>query len=259
MKKYGEDQGGNLAALVTYYGFLSLFPLLLVALTVLGYVLHANPGLQHDLVNSVLRDFPIIGSQISENVQSLHGSLPALALGLVATLYGGLGVARAAQDAMNRIWGVPRAERPAFVPRLLRSLEMVGLIGVGAIATTGLSAIASSTAALGPAGRVLLIAGATASNVGLFLVLFNVSTVAETTWRMHVPGAIVAGVLWEVLQSFGGLYVAHSLRGMTQTYGFFAIVIGLLAWIYLEAQVVLLSAEINVVHHRHLWPRSLAG
>ena len=121
VKKYGDDNGGNLAALLADDGFLSLFPLLLVALTVLGYVLHGHPGLQHDVVNSALADFPVIGSQIAHNVSSLHGTLLALVVGLLGTLWGGLGVANAAESALNRVWDVPVAEQPGFVPRVTRA------------------------------------------------------------------------------------------------------------------------------------------
>ena len=129
VKKFGDDQGGNLCALITYYGFMSLFPLLLVLVTVLGFVLQGNPGLRHDILNSAVTDFPVIGDQIKHSVGSVRGSGVGLAVGIVFTFYGGLGVANAAQDAMNRIWEVPMRARPGFVPRVLRSLALIGTIG----------------------------------------------------------------------------------------------------------------------------------
>jgi len=125
-KKFGDDEGGNLCALLTYYGFVSLFPLLLVFFSVLGFVLEGNPSLQHQLRDSALSNLPIIGDQIASNVTSVQGSGLALVVGLLGALWGGLGIANAAQDAMNRVWGVDRPHRPGFVPRVLRSLGLVG-------------------------------------------------------------------------------------------------------------------------------------
>src|SRR4051812_2321360 len=126
VKKFGDDQGGNLAAMLTYYTFLSLFPLLLVLFTILGFVLHGHPGLQDDVRTSALSQFPIIGDQIGRNVTSVRGSGAGLAVGLLGTLWGGMGVANAAQDALNRVWEVPVKQRPPFVKRLLRSAAMLG-------------------------------------------------------------------------------------------------------------------------------------
>ena len=255
-KKYGDDQGGNLAALITYYGFLSLFPLLLVLITVLGYVLQGNTSLQHRILNSALADFPIVGDQIKKNVHSFRGSGLALVLGLLLALYGGLGVANAAQNAMNRIWEVPMHQRPGFLPRIARSLALIGTIGVGVLATLVVNAIASASVYAWL--RMLAIVVALIFDVGLFLLAFHVLTARDVPWRTHLPGAIVAAVGYEVFQLIGGWYVAHTLRGTSQSYGLFAFVLGLLAWIYLQTQVVLLAAEVNVVRLERLCPRSLA-
>ncbi len=257
VKKYGDDGAGRLAALLAYYGFLSLFPLLLVAVTVLGFVLHGHPGLQHHVVNSALADFPVLGSQIAGNVSSLHGSVFGLVVGLLGTLWGGLGIANAAQYAMNRVWAVPDGERPGFVPRLLRSLGLIATIGLGVLATTVLATAGGAVTAFGILGTVLVEIAVTALQVALFVVAFRMLTTAGIGWRQHLPGAIPAGIVFQVLDTFGGLYIEHGVRGMSQTYGMFAIVIGLLTWIYLLAQVVLYAAEINVVRARRLWPRSL--
>ena len=121
-KKFGEDEGGNLCAMLTYYGFLSLFPLLLVFFTVLGFVLEGSPSLQKELTDSALANFPIIGDQIASNVTTVQGNGVALVVGILGTLWGGLGIANSGQDAMNRVWGVPRTKRPGFVPRIVGTL-----------------------------------------------------------------------------------------------------------------------------------------
>jgi uncharacterized BrkB/YihY/UPF0761 family membrane protein len=147
--KFADDQGSYLAALIAYYAFLSLFPLLLLLVTVLGYVLHGNPGLQRDLVGSALSEFPIIGTQIANNVTSLHGSGLGLAVGIIGTVYGGLGVAQAGQNAFNEVWSVPRNERPNPFRSRLRSLLLLVVLGAGALATTTLSALGASSRSFG--------------------------------------------------------------------------------------------------------------
>jgi membrane protein len=258
LKKFGDDQGGNLAALLTYYGFLSLFPLLLVLFTVLGFVLHGHPGLEHDIRTSALKDFPIIGNQISRNVTSVRGSGVALVIGILGTLWGGMGVANAAQDALNRVWEVPMKARPRFITRVARSAAMLGTLGLGIVVSTVLSGIGGGSGNLGAGLRIAAIAVSILVNVGLFVVAFRVLTAPDIAWRDLVPGALFAAVAWEVLQALGGFYVSHALKGMSQTYGMFAIVLGLLAWIYLQARVVVLAAEVNVVRAKRLWPRSIA-
>jgi len=258
VKKFGDDQGGNLCALITYYGFMSLFPLLLVLFTVLGFVLQGHPVLRNDILNSAVTDFPVIGNQIRSNVGSVRGNGVGLAVGLVFTFYGGLGLANAAQDAMNRIWEVPMRARPGFVPRILRSLALVGTIGLGIIVTTVLSGIGGGSGSLGGWVRIGAVVVAFALNVGLFGMAFRVLTARDLGWADVWPGAVIAAIGWEVLQAIGGAFVSHQLKGMTETYGVFATVIGLLLWIFLQARVVLYAAEVNVVRSRRLWPRSMA-
>jgi len=255
-KKFGEDEGGNLCALLTYYGFVSLFPLLLVFFSVLGFVLEGNPSLQHQLRDSALSNLPIIGDQIASNVTSVQGSGLALVVGLLGALWGGLGIANAAQDAMNRVWGVDRPHRPGFVPRVLRSLGLVGTLGAAVIATAVLSAAAgyvSGNLAL----RAVALVVSIAANVAVFLLAFKLLTARDLAIGTLLPGALVAAVGFEVLQVVSGAYVGHALKGMSATYGMFAIVLGALAWIFLQARVVVYAAEVNVVRHDRLWPRAL--
>jgi YihY family inner membrane protein len=257
VKKFGDDQAGNLAALIAYYGFFSLFPLLLVLVTVLGFVLSGNASLQHDILNSTFSQFPIIGDQLKTNVHSLNGSGVALVIGVVGTLYGGLGVCNAAQNAFNRVWHVPMTERPGFLPRTLRSLLLLLVVGGGIIATTVVSGFGSGKGTFGVGLRVAAVVVALAANFGLFVLAFRVLTVRDVAVRDLIPGAVIAAVAWQVLQMLGGYYVTHTLQNASQVYGFFGIVIGLLAWIYLQAQVVLYAAEVNVVRAHKLYPRAM--
>ena len=256
VKKFGDDEAGNLAALVAYYGFFSLFPLLLLLVTVLGFLLKGSPHLQQRVLSSTLAQFPVIGDQLRTNVHSLKASGIGVVVGVLGLAWGGMGALQAMQTAMNDVWNVPRRDRATFVKAKLRALLMLAVLGVGTIATTVLAAIGSAGMHTWPV-RVAGIALSLIVDFGLFLLSFQVLTEADTRWRDHIPGAAVASVGWAVLQLIGGYYVGHQLQGASQTYGLFAVVIGLLSWMYLQAQLTMLAAEVNVVRARKLWPRAL--
>lgn len=256
-KKYSDDAGGKLAAQLTYSGFLSLFPLLLVLTTVLGYVLAGRPDLQQRLVDSAVVQFPIIGDQLASNVGSLRGNGVALVIGLVTALWGGLGVANAAQDVLARVWMVPKRVRPGFLPRLGRAITVLAVLFGGLVSTAALTSVGSQLPHVGVASKVAVIALSAAVNVGWFALAFKVLMAVPVRWREIWPGAVLAAVGWQVLLLAGGLLVNRSLRGATQSYGFFGIVLGLLAWIALLANLLVLAAEVNAVRHHRLWPRSL--
>ena len=255
MKKFGDDQAGNLAALIAYYGFLSLFPLMLVLVTLLGMLLRNNPELQDTIRTSALANFPVIGEEISKNVHSLRGSGLALGIGLALALWAGLGVMKVLQTAMNAVWNVPYRDRPSFWLSLLRAMLLLLVLGVITVA----SAAAGSVGA-GSDSWLLGIAGIAISvvlNLVLFLLAFRILTTEDVAWGDVFPGALIAALAWTALQAVGGYIVSHQLQGASDTYGTFAMVIGLLAWIYLGAQITLFSAEVNVVRKRRLWPRAI--
>jgi YihY family inner membrane protein len=255
MKKFGDDQAGNLAALIAYYGFLSLFPLMMVLVTLLGLLLRNNPELQDTIRTSALANFPVLGGQISDNVDSLPGSGLALGIGLALALWAGLGVMKVLQTAMNAVWNVPYRARPNFWVSLLRAIIMLLVLGVITIASAAAGSVGGGSdnwllAIFGIAMSVVL-------NLVLFLLAFRILTSEDVTWADVFPGALIAAVAWTTLQATGGFIVSHRLQGASDTYGAFAIVIGLLAWIYLGAQVTLFAAEANVVRKRRLWPRAI--
>ncbi len=258
VKKFGDDQGGNLAALVAYYAFFSLFPLLLVLVTILSYVLQGDPSAQESIKNSVLAQFPIIGPQISSNVHEIHGHVVALVLGLATSLLAGLGVTSAAQNAMDRIWAVPFKDRPNFLRSRLRGLALLMSLGVMFLLATLASGLVSGGLG-GPLAKVGGILVSLLLNVGLFLAAFRFMTVPSVKTRDLRVGVLVAAIAWTILQVIGGLYIGHVFKHSTSTYGFFGIVIALLVWLHLGAQITLYAAEVNVVLARRLWPRSLMG
>jgi membrane protein len=255
-QKYADDQGGYLAATISYYGFFSVFPLLLVLTTVLGFVLGAHHHLYQSIVDSTLAQFPVIGHDL--RVNALHGSALALALGLGASVWAGMGAFLAAQNAMNHLWGVPHTRRPDFIRARGRAFLLLVVLGGGVLGTTILAGFAGVGAGYGSGWKVGSIALSTVLNFGLFWLAFRVLTAKDVSWRQLRGGAVGAAILYECLQTSGGYYVGHVIKGAGNAYGTFALVIGLLSWIYLAAHITLLAAEANVVASRRLWPRSFS-
>jgi YihY family inner membrane protein len=255
VKKFGDDQAGSLAALVAYYAFFSLFPLLLVMTTILGFVLQHNTGAQSSVEHSVLAQFPVIGKQIQ--FHSLSGSVTSLVIGLVTSLLGGLGVTGAAQNAFNRVWAVPFKNRPDFLKSRLRGLALIGSLGVLFVLATVLSGLTSGLH--GPLPKIASVVVSLIVNFGLFLAAFRFLTAADVPTRCLWIGVAFAAVFWEILQVVGGLYINHVVRHASPIGSQFAIVIALLVWLHLGAQMTLYAAEVNVVVARKLWPRSLFG
>ncbi|WP_261561581.1 YihY/virulence factor BrkB family protein [Frankia tisae] len=258
--KFADDQGGYLAALITFYAFLSLFPLLLLLTTGLGFVLHGHHDLQEQVVTSTLSQFPIIGDQLRDDVQALKGSGIAVAVGVLGAISGSLGVARAIGNALDTVWAVPRRSRPNPFFARLRSLSLIGLLGLGVLMTTVLSSVTTGASAFGrlAAGfQVLAVAISTAGNAGLILVAFKVLTARSVRVRENLPGAVFAALGWQLVQTLGGYYIAHQLKGSTQVYGLFGLVLGLMTWLYFLAVVVVLAMEINAVRAGRLFPRAL--
>ena len=255
--KFADDQGGYLTALITYYGFVSMFPLLLLLTAVLGFVLQDSPGLQDRVLDSALAQFPVIGDQIASNVHSFHGSVFGLVIGVVGSVYGGLGVVQAAQNALNQIWAVPRSSRPnPFVARL-KSLVLLMIGGTTVLTTSALSILSANAGAYGSGVRVGAVVAGIVLNVVLFTTAFRVLTARPLSIRQVGVGAVIAAVVWQVFEWTGTLLLGYRLKGATATYGLFGIVLGLLTWIYLGALTFVLCAEINVVRVERLWPRSL--
>jgi YihY family inner membrane protein len=256
IKKFGDDQAGSLAALVAYYAFFSLFPLLLVMVTILGFVLNGDPSAQKSVENSVLAQFPIIGDRIK--VHALTGHAGALVIGLVTSLLAGLGVTQAARNAFDRVWAVPFKHRPSFLQSRLRGLVL--LVSLGSLFLVATVASGLVTGGLG--GPLLKVAGIALSlllNIGLYFAAFRLMTSASIPTRCLWIGVLVAAVFWEILQVVGGYYIGHVYKHSTSTYAQFGLVIALLVWLHLGAQLTLYAAEINVVLARKLWPRSLFG
>jgi membrane protein len=258
-KKFGDDRAGNLAALISYYGFAAVFPLLLVLVTVLDFTMKNYPSVKDSLEHSALAQYPVIGPEILSNVHTLSGHGLSLVVGLVFMVLGARGVANAMQNALNEVWAVPFADRPGFPWNWLRTFGLIATIGLGLIVTSVISGVASGAGHLltGTGAYVLGVALSLALNIGIFLLAFRLATAKIVPWRHLRLGAVLAAVVWQILLSLGTYIVGHYLHRASSLYGTFGVVIGLMAWLYLEAEVTLYAAEINVVLVKKLWPRAL--
>lgn len=253
--KFIDDQGGYLAALVTYYAFVSLFPLLLLLSTVLGIVLAGNPHLQQLILDSALGQIPVIGDELGKP-ERISGGTVGLVVGVVGSLYGGLGVAVALQNAMNTAWAVPKNMRPDPIRSRIRGLGLLSTVGLAIIAITALN-IVSAAGYFGPGAGEVVFAVATLLYLGVFVIAFRLATARPLTIAEVFPGAMVASVIWQLLQSFGSVYVRYVVSNASVTNGVFAVVLGLLAFLYITSLAIVMCIEINVVRVSKLYPRAL--
>jgi YihY family inner membrane protein len=255
IKKYGDDNAGQLVASLSYTAFVSLFPLLLVLTTILGIVAAGNPALRHTVVSAVAGQFPVISQQLSKVHQLRRASYVGLVIGLVVALWGSSGLAQSAMFAMSQVWNLPGPDRPGYWQRLGRAGLFLLVLGAGVAVT----ALLTSFGTFGSGSVVLSIAAellAAAANVGMYTVGFRVLTPKTVTIRQLLPGAVLAGLGWTILLAIGTQLVHHYLHS-DSVYGIFAIVLSLVAWIYLVVEITVYAAEVNVVLARRLWPRSI--
>ena len=253
-KKYSDDRGGYLSALITYYGFLSVFPLLLAAFTVVAYVMSGDHSAIASLESHV-GSYPIIGPAARQlQGKSLHGQPFALVIGVLGLIWGAQGLAQAAQFTMEEAWNQPNKNRPGFLPRTLRSFGWYAVFGLGVVVSTFISSIGTLLHWAG--GDILSTLLAVLFDVGLFVVSFWILTPESVAVKDLAPGAAVAGTAWAILTGIG-VGLVHMLAHSNSLYGTFTPVLALLAFIYLMARISILAIEANVVRIRRLWPRSL--
>lgn len=257
-KKFSEDQSTNMASTVAFWAFFSIFPLLLAFTTILAYVL-PSASTKANVLTHVASFFPLLNTH---QIGTLTGSWWTLVVGLVTALWSGLGVVKTLETAFNSVWEVPMNERPNFVETLTRALLVLGTIGLGLVISTIISSFVTGTATglhLGWAGRLAGYVIAIVLDIGLFIAAFRMLTDRDITTRDVLPGAAFSGIVFWILQQLSSLIISRHLQSAQSTYGTFATVITMLWWFYLQGQITLLGAQLNVVLKRRMWPRSLVG
>lgn len=257
IKKFGDDQAGYKAALLAFYGFLSLFPLLLVLTTVLKMVLGHHAALRGRIIDGATTYFPVVGADLQHNIHSYSKTGLALAIGIVLTLYGARGVANAFRSSVDQVWLMPRSQRLGFPLTILNNFILIVVGGVGLIAASLLTGW--STTAGNLAVSLLLVACSLLVLFALFFFLIKSSLPGSPPPSRLWVGAAVIAVGLAVLQALGGYLVTHQLKHLSNLYGTFAVVLGLFFWISLQTQIILYALEIESVRIFKLWPRSLVA
>ena len=263
--KYFDNQGNYLAATLTYYAFVSIFPLMLLGTSLLGFVLRDRPELQQDILDSVLSRFPIIGDELGRP-EGLQGSTSGLVVGVAVALYGALGLGQALQNTQHVVWSVPRNSRPNPIRSRLKSLALLITVGLLLMALTAITAASSALLdhfAIG-SGRWLdsflpwAIPIAAVAVVGVMLtLLFRVASAHHDKFVRNAPGGFALAIMWQILQYAGAQYVSRVLIGATTMTRTFALVLGLIGFIFIGAVMAVLAMEINVVLTRHMYPRAI--
>ncbi len=256
VRKYSDDQAGRLAGQISHAGFLAVFPMLLVLLTAVGIFLHGHKSLQNDIIDSALRQFPVVGSDLADNVHQLSASNTlALTVGLLWLMYGSMRLSRNSQVMMAVVWGVDRDDLPDFwhwIPRAAGFLVILGVGFLGGGALAGLGAFGQ----LGVFSDGVGLALSLVVNIAMYWCAFAILVRLPEGGRRLWPGAVFGGVGWTLLQFAGAELVSHQLRHLSNLYGTFATVLGHIWWIALGAMVTVYAAEFDVVLTRRLWPRS---
>jgi YihY family inner membrane protein len=229
--------------------------LLLVLATTTAYVLENDPDLQQRVIDAAVAQFPVVGQQLRGSIGTIRGSGLGLLIGVLGTLWGGLGITQTAQDAMNSVWNVPRRDRPNFWLRLVRSGGVLLLAAAALFSATWLAGHGAIVP--GVLGSLLSLLGSLLLNMVIVTALFRLLTAVDVSWLRLVPGAAAAAIAWSVVQTLGVLIVTRQVARANLLYGAFAVVLVLLSWMLLTGRILIYAAEINVVLARHLWPRSL--
>ncbi|MDX6479590.1 MAG: hypothetical protein QOG85_100 [Gaiellaceae bacterium] len=257
LKKFSEDRSSNLASMIAFWAFFSIFPLLLALVTILGYVLPA--GTRTSVLTNIAAYFPLLDPK---TLHGLTGAWWPVAFGLLLALWSGTAVTRTVEQAFNSVWEIKRVDEPGFVDKLKHSLLALMTIGVGLVVSLVVSTLATGTSSGVEVSwwqRLLGYVISIALDVGIFIAAFRLLTSKEVEIRDVLPGAILAGVVFWILQQVSSFIISNRLNSAQSTYGTFATVIVMLWWFYLEAQVTLLGAQLNVVLKERLHPRSLVG
>ena len=258
--KYFDDQGPYLAAIIAFYSFVAIFPLMLIATSILGFFLQDDPALRERLLDTALSQFPIVGDELGRP-GGLQGSASAIVIGSLAATYGSLNLGQAAQNAANIAWSIPRNSRTNAVLQRVRSLVFLAFAGLGILALAITSSVLANPDAFDGVVEsnyswLARVIGFVFTSV-IFIGLFRLVAAGRASTRSVLPGALAASVMWQVLQVVGNSFVTNVIGSASQMTDTFALVLGLVAFLYLAGMMTVLSLEINVVLRRRLYPRAL--
>lgn len=258
IKKYSDDKGGYQAALLTYYGFLSLFPAVLISITLVRWFLGSDSHLKQRVITSITNYFPLIGQDLQQNLQGFSRTGLPLLVGIFVLIYGLRGAADVFRHTTNNVWHVPEKDRSDFVHSLGRSTLIILVAGAGFLASALLTSYANA-ARYDTWLRVTLLLASSAVIFWAFLTATKLALNRTLRRRELWIGAATTTVGLLILQNAGRYIITHELRNLNNLYGAFAAVLGFFFWIYLQSQVIVYAMEISSVRALKMWPRKLRG
>ncbi len=238
--RFSEVNGGPMASALTLASFLSIFPLILVGIAVLGYFSASADDLAGEIIQQLGLRGEAATALTSAIDQAEQSRRSASIIGFAGLLWSGLGVVAVLQYTLNSVWQV----RGRGLKDKLTGLAWLlgaGVLMVGSFAlTAGLNFLPGWLAPIG-----LLVA--TAVNIALFLWSMRVLPNHQLGWRNLLPGAIVGGIGLEVLKVVGAFVVPRLVASSSALYGSIGTVFAILAWLFFFARLVVYAATVNVV------------
>ena len=254
VKKYGDDAGGRQAALITYYGFLSVFPLLLLGVAILSRVLADHPDLRQRLIAEIVPK--ALRPTVDHSLATLPTSTIPLVVGLIGLLFSGTGVVFSAYQTLNHVAVVRYRFRAGFLSRYVRVFAVLATLMAGALATGALTVVA--TALPGPAvQRAAAVLGSALVVFAVLLLGAKLLLARPASVRALWPGAVLGAAAVTVVLNAGAPLLARLVTKAGPVYGSFATVAGMFALLYLIGQALVYAAEVAAVRHARLWPRAL--
>ena len=257
VKKYGDDDGGRQAALITYYGFLSIFPLLLLGVAVLSRVLADHPDLRQRLIKEIVPQ--ALRSTVEHSLATLPASTIPFIAGLIGLLLSGTGVAFSAYQTLNHVAAIPYRLRAGFFSRYVRVFVVLAALLAGAVATGALTVVASALPHRPSPGlqRAAAVLGSALVVFAVLLLGAKLLLARPAPVRALWPGAIMGAAVVTAVLNAGPPLLARLVAKAGPVYGSFATVAGMFALLYLVGQALVYAAEVAAVRYARLWPRAL--
>jgi membrane protein len=255
LKKYGDDAGDRQAALITYYGFLSIFPLLLLGVAVLSRVLADHPDLRQRLINEIVPE--ALQSTVEHSLATLPTATIPFAIGLIGLLLSGTGVVFSAYQTLNHVAAVRHRSRAGFLSRYIRVLVVLAMLLLGALATGALTVVATALPDQPGLERAAAVFGSAMIIFAVLLLGAKWLLVRPAPVRALWPGAVLGAAAVTVVLNAGPPLLARLVTKAGPVYGSFATVAGMFALLYLVGQALVYAAEVAAVRYARLWPRAL--
>ena len=255
VKKYGDDDGGRQAALITYYGFLSIFPLLLLGVAVLSRVLADHPDLRQQLIKEIVPQ--ALRSTVEHSLATLPSSTIPFIAGLIGLLLSGTGVVFSAYQTLNHVAAVRYRLRAGFLSRYARVFVVLAALLAGALATGALTVVATALPDRPGLQRAAAVLGSALVVFAVLLLGAKLLLARPAPVRALWPGAILGAAVVTAVLHAGTPLLARLIAKAGPVYGSFATVAGMFALLYLVGQALVYAAEVAAVRYARLWPRAL--